>query len=289
MPSPFPGMDPYLEAPTLWPGFHHKFASEISTELNGSLPAPYYADLEMREEVGIIEEGGAKGWIVPDVTVVRHPRPPVEPESGGVAVRARPRQELSESVEVMVHREKIRHHFIEIRDASRGHKLIALIEILSPSNKQRGPDRKAYALKQQEVLESDANLIELDLLRGGRRVLRDLSLETTITALKPPPTYLVLVNRAWRRRRRRVAYQVFPVSLRGCLPCIPVPLKPGADEVPLDLQYVFNRTYDTGPYRRGAVDYSQTPPAPRLSAEDAAWAAELTRPWREPPPAGTGS
>src|SRR5436190_6277956 len=112
MPSPFPGMDPYLEAPSLWPGFHNKFASELGTELNATLPAPYYADLEMREEVGIIEEGGAKTRIVPDITVVRHLRPPVEPESGGVAVLSRPRRDLSSSVEVTVHFEKIRHYFV---------------------------------------------------------------------------------------------------------------------------------------------------------------------------------
>src|SRR5437764_6685488 len=133
MPSPFPGMDPYLEAHSLWPGFHNRFASELSAELNGALPAPYYADLEMREEVGIIEEDGAKTWIVPDVTVVHHPRPPVEPELGGVALLARPRRELSTSVKVRVHREKIRHSFVVIRDSSQGHKLITLIEILSPS------------------------------------------------------------------------------------------------------------------------------------------------------------
>ncbi len=253
------------------------------------MPKPYYARLEMRQEVGIIEEPGARAWIVPDVTVVRHPRPPVEPELGGVAVMAPPRRELSPSVRIKVRHETIRHAFIEIRDSSRGHKLITLIEILGPSNKRRGPDRKAYARKRSEVLDSDANLIELDLLRGGRRILRELSLEITIHALDPLPTYLVLVNRAWQRRRRASAYQVFPVSPRGWLPCIPVPLKRGEAEVPLDLQYVFNRTYDTGPYRRGAVDYSGPPPAPRLSAEDAAWAAELTWPWREPPPPGPGS
>ena len=79
------------------------------------------------------------------------------------------------------------------------------------------------------------------------------------------------------------------MSLRACLPCIPVPLKHDAEEVPLDLQYIFNRVYETGPYRRGAVDYSRTPPAPRLAADDAAWAAELTRPWREASTAGPDS
>jgi hypothetical protein len=255
--------------------------------INGILPAPYYADLEVREELGIIEEGGAKTRIVPDVTVLRHPHPPRE--LGGGAVVARPRRDLSRSVEVIVHLDRIDHAFIEIRDPSRGHKLITLIEILSPSNKRRGPDRKAYARKQHEVLESDASLIEVDLLRGGRRLVRELSLEATIHALNPPPAYLVLVNRAWRRDRGAVAYQVFPVSLRQCLPCISVPLKMGEEEVPLDLQFVFDRAYDGGPYRRGAVDYSSPPPDPSLSADDAAWAAELTRPWREPLLAGPGS
>ncbi len=73
MSSPFPGMDPYLEAPHVWPGFHHKFASELSTELNGVLPVPYYAELEMRPELGIVEQEGERQRIVPDVTVVRYP------------------------------------------------------------------------------------------------------------------------------------------------------------------------------------------------------------------------
>jgi hypothetical protein len=47
------------------------------------------------------------------------------------------------------------------------------------------------------------------------------------------------------------------------------------------LQYVFDRAYGAGPYRRGAVDYAGPVPAPALSDEDAAWAAELPRPWRE--------
>jgi hypothetical protein len=284
MPSPFPGMDPYLEALSVWPGFHHKFAAELSTELNSILPAPYYADLEMREEMGILEEHGAKSWIVPAVTIVRRPHPPQEPDGGSTAVLTRTRREVSKWIEFEIRTDPIRHHFVEIRDSLRGHKLITLIEILSPSNKRAGADREAYESKQREVLESDASLIELDLLRGGRRILPAPGLEARVRSLDPPPAYLVLVNRAWRRARGLSAYQGFPVGLREWLPCIPVPLKQDEDEVLLDVQIVFNRAYDTGPYRRGAVDYSAPPPPPALSDEDAAWAAERTRPWREPAP-----
>jgi hypothetical protein len=284
MPSPFPGMDPYLEAVEIWPDLHDALAGEIRNELNQALPSPYYARLEMRPEVGIVEEEGIQQRIVPDIVVVRHPHPPQKPDGGGTAVLARTRREVSKWIEFEIRTDPIRHHFVEIRDSSRGHKLITLIEILSPSNKRAGPDREAYESKQRQVLESDASLIELDLLRGGRRILPAPDLEARVRSLDPPPAYLVLVNRAWRRARGLAAYQGFPVGLREWLPCIPVPLKQDEDEVLLDVQIVFNRAYDTGPYRRGAVDYSAPPPPPPLSDEDAAWAAERTRPWREPAP-----
>jgi hypothetical protein len=143
----------------------------------------------------------------------------------------------------------------------------------------------AYESKQREVLESDASLVELDLLRSGRRILPDLGLRAIIDRLEPSPTYVVLANRAWRRGAG-VDCDVYPIGLRDPLPCIAVPLKEGEDEVPLDLQYVFDRAYDTGPYCRGAVDYAGPVPPPALDEADAAWAAELTRPWREA--TGTG-
>lgn len=124
------------------------------------------------------------------------------------------------------------------------------------------------------MLESDAHLIEIDLLRSGARVLPDLNLAALIDQLDEPVDYLVLVNRAWRRDGG-LAYQVFPFGLREWLPCIPVPLKQDEPEVPLDLQFVFNRAYDGGPYRRGAVDYAK-PPEPPLSGDDAGWAEALT-------------
>ena len=112
MPSPFPGMDPYLEAPHIWPDLHDALATELRNDLNQTLPTPYYARLEMRPELGIIEERIVRQRIVPDVTVVRHPRPVLEPGTGGVAVLAQSRHEVSRFIEYEVLTEPIRHHFI---------------------------------------------------------------------------------------------------------------------------------------------------------------------------------
>ncbi len=211
---------------------------------------------------------------MPDVSIVEA-WPPAR-NAGASAVIDCPRREISKSIEVRVIREPLRHHFVEIRDAD--HKLVTLIEILSPSNKRQGADREAYECKQQEVLESDANLIEIDLLRAGERIYGHLMLADVVDQLPPPlPDYLVLVNRAAKRHLREAAYQIFPVALRDTLPCIPVPLRGEYADVPLDLQYAVNRAYDRGPYRRGAVDYSKDPPPPKLREADADWAHELVR------------
>lgn len=265
-------MDPYLESPEIWPDFHDRLAGQISITLNEALPVPYYARLEMRPEVGIVEDEGLRRRIVPDVAVVRHAHRPVQETS--TAVLDGPRTEVSKSFQVKLFAEPIRHHFVEIRDPTHGHKLITLIEIVSPSNKRPGPDRDAYLRKQREVLESDASLIELDWLRTGERLISNVSVAQFLGSLEPPPDYVVLLSRAWQRGEGGLGPLVFPIGLREMLPCIPIPLRQEETEVPLDLQFVFNRAYEGGPYRRGAVNYA-LPPHPPLREADAAWMEQL--------------
>ena len=274
MPSPFPGMDPYLEAPDIWPDLHEALASEMRAELNLLLPQPYYARLEVRPEVGVVDDAGTSRRIVPDVTVVRKASETMTAPT--TATLPERRTTISASVEVTVASEPLRHQVVEIRDASRGHKLITLIEIVSPSNKRAGVDRRAYLRKQREVLESDASLVEIDLLRAGERLLPHAELEAYLGGLDPQPAYLVLVNRAWCRLGVEMAYQLFAVRLREVLPCIAIPLREGEDEVKLDLQWIFNHAYDRGPYRRGAIDY-EGDPEPPLDPDDLQWVYQQLR------------
>jgi len=260
-------MDPYLEAPDIWPDFHDRLATVISDQLNNVLPEPYYARLQMRPEMGVVIGEGAPRRIVPDVVVMRHPAHPRSP----APVEDRPRTETAEPIVVPVRMDPFRHHFVEIRDVSRGHKLVTLIEIVSPSNKLPGPDREAYEEKQRDVLHSDVNLIELDLLRSGERILPYPMLREAVDQLGCD--YLILVNRALGRKQMVTDYELYPVDLTEPLPCIPVPLRYADPDVPLDLQFVLNRVYDSGPYRR-MIDYTQ-PPDPPLPDEKAAWADEL--------------
>lgn len=119
MPS-FPGMDPWLEAADIWPDFHDSFAGEIRNVLNQTLPPPYYARLEMRSEIGVVDNDTGEGYarrVAPDVAVANSARAG-HASGAGVAVAA-PRTEISQSVEIVKRDEEGRHLLVEIRDPRR--------------------------------------------------------------------------------------------------------------------------------------------------------------------------
>lgn len=272
--SPFPGMDPYLEAYDVFPDFHNTLASVIRAELNAVLPPRYFAWIQKRPELGIILEAGSLHRIIPDVTVLHRPvREPASAWTVQAPVIERPRSEPSAGTRLQIRTDPLDHLWVEIRDSKRGHKVVTVIEIASPANKQPSPDRKAYEGKQAEVLGSDAHLIELDLLRYGRRLLPYPELELWHDATRPD--YLVVLNRANLRTNSETDYILYPTSIRGSLPCIPVPLTGDDPDVLLDLQVAMNRSYREGAYPR-ALDYTLAPEPP-LGEEDAAWADALLR------------
>ena len=280
MPSPFPGMDPYLEDRHVWRGFHNGFASRFEELLNGSLPEGYYAETEIGFEVGIVGADEQRAFIT-DIGM----RPELEPAGGGTAL-AQPRTQISEGTfDFFVTAESYRVASVRIRDARvpiddpERHEIVTAVELFSPSNKRSGPDREQYELKRELLLSSDASFIEIDLLRSGRGFWDDRDPGVRAQrVIRHDSHYLVTVSRAWEREPR-LRVQAFPVALTDVLPVIPVPLRQDEAEVPLDLQYCFDRTYDAGPYRRGGVNYAD-PPTPPLPAELRPWAADRVAAWR---------
>jgi hypothetical protein len=271
--SPFPGMDPYLEDPGIWPDFHNALATHLRDALNHRLPAPYYARLDAREELGVLGEPRPR-VVIPDVAVASNPQA-VRPQSGGTAVAIGPevRSEVSPWIEFEIDAEPLELNSVEIRDARSGHELITLIEILSPSNKQPGPDRDKYLKKRFDILASAASLVEIDLLREGERAWNETDYCIALQTMIPRPEYLIAINRSWKRTApARLNYQMFSISLPQTLPVISIPLRREDREPLLDLQSLFGSVYDGGAYRRGAVDYTR-PPLPPLPERLREWAA----------------
>lgn len=259
MPSPFPGMDPYLEAH--WRDVHARLIIYASDALQAVLPGSLRARVEERV---LLEtpKGMGDHPLFPDVRVVEYTskRGPGTRRAGGVAV--------AEPLLVDTADEPVAETFIEIIDPESGNRIVTVIEFLSPSNKSPGPNREQYLRKQQEVCESDANLVEIDLNRFGAHTLA-----FPLANLKPPwrTAYMACVRRATRRGKA----EVYSMPLWERLPVIKIPLRPNDTDVPLELQPLVDQCYRNGAYE-GTLNYAVEPDPPLLGT-DKDWAVERLR------------
>ncbi len=254
----FPGMDPYLENPAIFPGIHTRMVVYLADQLAVLVRPRYIASVGELVYV----EGPAERPIYPDVWIRRAPRGESGPSTAAVAV-------LDEPVVVEVPDAEVHEPYIEILDRQSGMRVVTVIEMVSPSNKYVGPGRDAYLAKQREVRYSQAHLVEIDLLRYGPHVL---AVSEAQVRGRFDYDYLFSVNRAASPRYR---FEVYPRTVRHRLPRIRVPLAGDDPDVPLDLQAALERAYEAGSYRE-RVAYG-APCEPPLAPGDQAWANELIR------------
>jgi hypothetical protein len=139
--------------------FHVAWIPEIQKSLNGGLlPEGYYALAEQHA-----------GRAIADVlTLHASPAPleplPLPPATGGIAVaEAPPRVSRKQTFELAA---LTRRRTLAIRHVS-GHRLIALVEILSPANKDRALHVEEFVDKAASALEVGVHLLLVDLFPPG--------------------------------------------------------------------------------------------------------------------------
>ncbi len=249
--SPFPGMDPYLEAPPIWPDVHTSLISIFREQLTPLLAPKYLAELETQVVIDRLDD--EPQIVLPDVSVTT---PEVPPDAAStVAVAAPTPVQIRVPLDVPTHLVSLHLRQRETR------RLVAVIELLSPVNKRRGKGRDEYLEKRRALLSSPVHVIEIDLLRSYPRMPFDDPL--------PPTHYLVMVCNAGERPNS----SVWLISVRQPLPTIPIPLLPPDPPVSLDIGQALRTAYKRARYDL-RVDYRK-PPVPSLSPADAAWAAAL--------------
>jgi hypothetical protein len=250
--SPFPGMDPYLES--RWGDVHQRLCTYACDQLQEQLGGNLIARLGERLVVeSLLDKPRA---IYPDVRVVEEGW---SSSSGGTAVM----EDVAAVTEAIVIEFADEHTeaFIEIIEPDSA-TLVTVVEFLSPSNKWPGDGREQYQRKQRELYNAGVNLVEIDLIRAGPRVLMLPEVQF------PPgvkPTYAACVFRATHKRRT----ELYPISLRQRLPNVSVPLRKEDRDIVLRLQPLIDLAYRNG--RHDRTDYRQ-PCIPPLDGEDGAWA-----------------
>jgi hypothetical protein len=247
-------MDPYLEEPARWPGVHQSLITYIRDALQPQVRPRYHALIG--ERVYIVNPPQA---LYPDIMLIQRPLR----EPAAAATTAKAEAEAAPDTPTILTLPPVEHRepFVEIVHAG-GDEVVAVIAVLSPTNKAPGEGHQLYRRKQQHILDSPAHLIEIDLLSAG---LLTVAISEEGLASLPSYRYLVSVRRAPDRYR----FEVYAISLQQRLPHMRIPLREPDPDVGLDLQAVFTQCYDNGGYT-DLIDYRR-PPSAALSEAEAAW------------------
>jgi uncharacterized protein DUF4058 len=220
MPSIFPGMDPYLEAPDLWTEFQHQLVACLYQSLLPGLVDRYRARVGQRFFA------------------------------------------TEQPLFTSILREEHHEEYIEIRQRT-DTKLVTLIDVVSPANKTTDAGRHAYLEKRRESRGQGASLVEIDLVLQGQPML-DYSREGL-----PDWDYAVTVTRSAQPDR----FEIYTSTLQKRLPRFRMPLASDDRDTVVDMQTIFNRTFEQGGFET-RIDYSRRPEVP-LEEADLRWVEVL--------------
>lgn len=274
--NPFPGMNPYLESPRLWPEVHNKIIAALHRYLRRRLPFRYSVIMEERLGLGI-----SIGVNPPDEPPTRYIRPDLAitgaavsgsgTAPGGGAAPALDRGAVAVLLPV---RETVSEWFISIStaaaaDAGNGNQPVTILEVLSPGNKNAGVGRSQYLGQRGSIIASAVHLVEIDLVRQGTPMPYQGYDCDDDAALDAP--YRHLISR-WPTRPWAAMY---PFALPSGIPDVTVPLLAGDAEPQIPLNTLLHDLYRAD-YYANYVDYNSDPAGP-LSDDDRRWLDGLLR------------
>ncbi len=234
-------MCPELESPAYWQDFHSTFIVGWREAIADRLPDDYEAAIDEQfrivqlptDEHGIPEQDAYRA----DVAVLRDNRELLSTERARSVATIEPVQ-VPNAVFAQFRETSI--HILRHSDRS----LVTVLELLSPTNKQ-GPGWHEYQQKRSNILHQSINLVELDLLRRGRRPL----------LAKPLPAgdYFCLVSNVDRHPN----CDVYAWAVEHALPIVPVPLHAPDADIAVDLGEVFAATFERGRYAKRLAKFGK--------------------------------
>ncbi|MBL8796046.1 MAG: DUF4058 family protein [Planctomycetia bacterium] len=224
---------PPLYPQRTWESFHSRWANSIADELHRVLPKRFFVEVqthlgsEVETDIAEFERltaregeeanGAAVGiavqtWSPPAAT---HVLPGVFPDD----------------IEV------------QVRDSREDARLVGVIELVSPRNKDRPDARRAFAIKSLSYLQRGPGVVVLDIVTSGRANLHNemiqlLGLDATCRLADDVSLYAVSYGPVRRQEQNQIDVWTAPLALGAALPLLPLVLK-GYAPVPLDLDAAY--------------------------------------------------
>ena len=255
MPTPFPGMDPYLERRGIWEQVHTDLIVSIRRFLTPLLRPHYHVGIEERTYLSVLPSDDQSTGM-PDILIAA-PLSPAGAATPSVAMAAP--VAVAPVVAQLPLPEEAKERYLEIRTIP-DQQVITVIEILSPTNKTTREGREIYEKKRLKVLGSLTHLVEIDLLRAGQPF-----------SMKAPrqSDYRLVVSRS----QGRPYADVYLFGVRDPIPDLPIPLRRGEEEPLVPLNQILHEVYDQGGYDL-IIDYQKLPEPP-LSEVETEWAGQI--------------
>lgn len=250
MAYPFAGVDPFIEYDN-WPGFHLLLCGELIRQLNRRLPPGFVCRGEVNFGLSVGQEGAL--GVRPDAAI--H----ASPDSRSVAEKSSTIYSPATSSAVLTELQD-KHRFLQVLEQATG-RVVAIIEILSPSNKV-GDGLIRYLRKRQHYIQTGLSLLEIDIVRQGHRHYEEL--------LDYPDTpYAVFTYDAYDTTCR-----IWSVGLSDKLPVVPLRLAAGA-EVAVDVQVAVEEAWQAGGYAQTFAAYEVRQIGDGLDEVERRWLQEM--------------
>jgi hypothetical protein len=229
---------PPLYPQRAWESFHSRWANSIADELHRVLPKRFFAEVQIHlgsevetdvaefERLAASEEEAANG------------------SAGGIALETwAPPSALH--VLPAVFPDDIE---IQVKDAREDAKLVGVLELVSPRNKDRVEGRRAFAAKCLAYLQRGVGLIVLDIVTNRRanmhnEIIQMLGLEPEFQMAADASLYAVSYGPARRRDQDQIDVWPTPLALGGPLPVLPLVLR-GYRALPVDLDATYREACD---------------------------------------------
>jgi Protein of unknown function (DUF4058) len=217
-----------------WESFHSRWANSIADALNRTLPQRYTAEVQMH--LGTQVEADVAEWERSSLAVAEAGNG----AAGGVAVRSWTAPAAT-MVLPAVFPDDLEVHVLDQLDDAR---LGAVVQLVSPRNKDRAESRRAFATKCAAYLQRGIGLVILDIVTERQfnlhnELIRVMGLEESVAMAAETFLYAVAYGPVRRNDADQIEVWPHPLAVGQTLPVVPLVLR-GAATVPLDLESTYS-------------------------------------------------
>ena len=217
-----------------WESFHSRWANSIADKLNGTLPERFFAEVQLH----------LGSQVAADVAEFATSAETTE-DSGNRASGAVALQTWAPPVATWVMPALFPDNFeIHVRDELDDARLVAVVELISPRNKDRAESRRTFAAKCAAYLQRGIGLVVVDIVTGRQFNLHNelvQILAQSAAFAMSQDAFLYAVSYRPVQREEASQIDVWPVALTldASLPVLPLALR-GYGTLRLDLEETYH-------------------------------------------------